>query len=146
MLQEVDDFGDVLLDAFISGDVGKGGSRAFRGVRLGFALANGHDSAHLPGRTSLHPHEETNEQKDREQQWDQGAPNAFGWRGVLDSLFSEEGLICISWLHRTSGRELRSVIESSGNISVGVIESGFFDLATIEIFDELAIGNLSAWC
>ena len=71
VLQEVDDLRDFLLDAVVAGDVVEHRSGSFGGVGLGLASANRHDVAHLPRGPTLHPHEEEDEQGDRDQQWDQ---------------------------------------------------------------------------
>ena len=60
--QEVDDFGDLLLDAVVAGDVVERGRRTVGVVGLGLALADRHDAAHLSLRTSLHPDEEADDQ------------------------------------------------------------------------------------
>ena len=66
--QEVDDFGDLLLDAFVAGDVGERRRRLVGGVRLGPATPDRHDVAHLARSTALHPHEEADQQHERQQQ------------------------------------------------------------------------------
>ena len=63
--QEVDDLGDLLLDAFVAGDVGERGRRLVGRVGLGLALADRHHVAHLAGGTALHPDEEADDQEHR---------------------------------------------------------------------------------
>ena len=61
--QEVDDLGDLLLDAFVAGDVGEGRRRAVLAVGLGAAATDRHHVAHLPGGAALHPDEEADDQQ-----------------------------------------------------------------------------------
>ena len=58
VLQEVDDLGDLLLDALVAGDVGERRARALGRVRLRLRPPDGHDAAHLRRRPALHPDEE----------------------------------------------------------------------------------------
>ena len=66
--QEVDDLGDLLLDARVAGDVGERGGRLVGVVGLGAAATDRHHVAHLAGRTTLHPDEEPDDQHDRQHQ------------------------------------------------------------------------------
>ena len=66
--QEVDDFGDLLLDALVAGDVGERGRRLVGRVGLGPAAPDRHHVAHLARSAPLHPHEEPDDQHERQQQ------------------------------------------------------------------------------
>ena len=66
--QEVDDLGDLLLDAFVAGDVGERRRRAVLAVGLGAAAPDRHHVAHLPGGAALHPDEEADDQQHGQQQ------------------------------------------------------------------------------
>ena len=68
--QEVDDLGDLLLDAVVAGDVVERGRRPVGVVGLGLALADRHHVAHLALRASLHPDEEPDDQQHRQEQID----------------------------------------------------------------------------
>ncbi|HET7719854.1 MAG TPA: hypothetical protein VFK43_07805, partial [Acidimicrobiales bacterium] len=68
LLEEVDDLGDLLLDALVAGDVGERGRGLVGAVGLGPAAADRHDVAHLAGGATLHPDEEADDQQDRQQQ------------------------------------------------------------------------------
>jgi hypothetical protein len=61
--QEVDDLGDLLLDALVAGDVVEGGAGPLGVVGLGLRLADRHDAAHLALRPALHPDEEADDHR-----------------------------------------------------------------------------------
>ena len=93
--QEVDDLGDLLLDAFVAGDVGERRRRAVGRVRLRSAAADRHHVAHLPGGPALHPDEEADDQQHRQQQsGDAQEPVAArGLELVVDVLVDERLLV-----------------------------------------------------
>ena len=69
--QEVDDFGDLLLDAFVAGDVGERGATA---CRPEYALARLRPMDMTlpiwPWRPLVHPHQEADDEDERQQQAD----------------------------------------------------------------------------
>ena len=67
VLQELDDLGDLLFDAFVTRHVVEGGPGALGRVGLGLASADRHDVPQLPLGSALHPEEEPDEQQHREQ-------------------------------------------------------------------------------
>ena len=81
--QEVDDLGDLLLDALVAGDVGERGRRLVGVVGLGPALADRHDVAHLALGPALHPDEEADDQQERQQQAEPSSENQL-LLGVLN--------------------------------------------------------------
>ena len=80
--QEVDDLGDLLLHALVAGDVGERRGRLVGVVRLGPAAADRHDVAHLARGPALHPHEEADDQHDREQ--DAEPSRTASWWSALE--------------------------------------------------------------
>ena len=66
--QEVDHFGDLLLDALVAGDVGERGAGLVGLVGLRPAAADGHDVAHLPLRPAVHPHQEADDEQERQEE------------------------------------------------------------------------------
>ena len=65
--QEVDHLGDLLLHAGVAGDVVERGRRFVGVVGLGLALPDRHHVAHLALRAPLHPDEEPDDQRHREE-------------------------------------------------------------------------------
>jgi hypothetical protein len=144
VLQEVDDLGDVLLDALVAGHVGEGRARTFRRVGLGLAAADGHDAAHLALGPALHPHEEADEQGHRQQQRQQCAPQVLGGRGELHALLGHQRLIGVGRLEGCGGGEVGAVVEGAGDVAVGVVERGVGDLVGLELAQEVAVADLVA--
>ena len=61
-LQEVDDLGDLDLDALVAGDVGEGRPGSFGGVEPGPGPADGHDPRHLALGAPGYPEEDPDEE------------------------------------------------------------------------------------
>ncbi len=148
VLEEVDDLGDLLLDAVVAGDVGEGRARPLGGVGLGPRAADGHDPAHLALRPTLHPPEEADDQDDREGEGEQ-APERVRRRGVvldLDVVGPQGGQVLgrEPALEGPGGGELGAVVELAGDLGVGVVEGHRRDIALTRLLHEGLVGHALA--
>ena len=141
--QEVDDLLDLQLHAVVAGDVGERGGGLVGLVRLGLAAADRHDVALLAHGAPLHPHEERDDEEERQQdRHEAGEPVRLGRLVVVvDPALLQELLVGVAQLHRTGGRELAAVGERAGDGVGGVVQGDLLDLARPHLLEELGVGE-----
>ena len=145
--QEVDHFGDLLLDPFVPCDVGERGGWLVRLIRLGPAAADGHDVAHLALSPLVHPHQEPDDEDERQQQADRAEePVAVGLlRGPVDLVLGEKGQLALVGKAVAYRRgELRFVLQLAGNPVGAVGERELHHFVVLHGSDELGVAQLVA--
>jgi len=143
LLEEVDDLGDLLLDACVTGNVVEGRAGAFGGVRLGLGAADRHDAAHLALRPALHPPEEADEQGDGQQQGEERAEQARLRRVELEvrHVGAQQLVVVVGSFDRTSGEEALAVGQLALDLAGQVVDDSLFDGAAGDRSSELIEGH-----
>ena len=145
--QEVDDFFDLGLHALVSGDISERRGRTIGGVRLGAATSDGHHVAHLARGPTVHPHEEADDEEERQQQWNEAhEPVRLRRVGLEVDTFGAQQLAVdfVGETRRCGGGELAAIDERSGDAERGVVEFHLVDATGLDLGDELFEADLLA--
>ncbi len=140
-LQEVDDLGDLDLDALVAGHVGEGGPRPLGRVEAGPGAADRHDPAHLALGPATDPEEDPDEEDEDD---DGGEPLAekADRRGVVVEVLGRDGVphqgdVGVRWGGApVGGVPLTAVdagLEIAGDDAGGVVDGYRLDLVAGDV-------------
>ena len=117
-------------------------------VCLGLAAANRHDASGLAHGATLHPHEESDNKKERQDDGKNAGDPVGLWSAVVvvHSHLLEESLISVTEGVCASGGELRTIVEHARDDVGGVIDGDFADITTTHLCQEFCVAEfLASW-
>ena len=149
VLEEVDDLGDLLLHGAVARDVGERRLRLLGVVHLRPAAPDVHHRAHLALRASAHPHEEADDQHERQRVDDEVAPDAAARVGVLevDVLLLQQRehrlrQVVLRARARELGVALLGLLERAADRARRLVELDGLDVAVLHLLLELRVGEV----
>ena len=115
-------------------------------IRLCLALANRHDAACLTHGTTLHPHEERNNKRERQDDGQEAGEPIGLWclEVVVDAVLLEKLFVGVAQLHCTCGCELAAISEDTRDDVGGVVDGDVLDVAFLHLHKEFLVAELFA--